>query len=101
MHNTALKRALWIFSLITLCCAAPSLELVPSAPPKTSPDTTNSSNEKPVPAGKNGVSMPDCSKMANAPFTKEAKAAKFHGVVVVVATVELDGRITHINIVKS
>lgn len=72
-------------------------------PPKSdsAPDTSNSDNEKPRTAGENGVSLPRCVYMPNPPYTKEAKAAKFEGAVLVEGVINLEGRITNIRVIKS
>jgi protein TonB len=73
------------------------------APPRPSDSASSkdsSSNEKPLAAGVNGVSLPVCTYMPVPPMTKEARAAKFHGVVLLDAVVELDGRITKIRVIK-
>jgi Gram-negative bacterial TonB protein C-terminal len=63
--------------------------------PDSSSNKDDSNNDKLFAAGMNGVRLPVCTNMRTS-LTKEAKAAKFHGVVLVAAIVELDGRITHI-----
>jgi TonB family protein len=52
------------------------------------------------PAGKNGVSMPACSYAPRPPATEEAKIAKYRGTLVILGIVELDGKVTHIRLVK-
>jgi protein TonB len=47
-----------------------------------------------------GVSLPVCTYLPTPPITKEAKTAKFHGVVVILGVVELDGRIAKIRVIK-
>jgi protein TonB len=46
------------------------------------------------------VTLPVCTYVSVPPITKEAKAAKFHGVVLLDTVVELDGSITKIRVIK-
>jgi protein TonB len=48
-----------------------------------------------------GTSNPTCYYMPNPPYTKEARKAKFEGVVLVSAIVATDGTLTDVKIVKS
>jgi len=61
----------------------------------------DSENEKPQVPGRNGVSLPVCSYMPTPPYTKEARAAKFEGNVLVEGVVGLDGKITNVRVLKS
>jgi periplasmic protein TonB len=45
--------------------------------------------------------MPSCYYMPNPPYTKEARAAKFQGIVRVEGTVMLDGKIRNLRILKT
>lgn len=72
-----------------------------SAPSGSNSNTSALENKKTSIAGKDRVSLPSCSYMPNPPYTKEAKAAKFSGSVLVEGIVVLDGKITDIRLVKS
>ena len=98
MWNLSPARILCVTVLTALWTPAQAPAQVPAAPSNSSKDS--SSGEKPVSAGADGVSLPACSNTPAAPLTKEANAAKFHGQVIVLAVVELNGRITHIRVPK-
>ena len=90
--------AVGIAVLIFLSHAALSLAQTPSRPPDSNKE--NSSSEKHLVAGMDGVSLPVCTYLPTPRITKEAKAAKFHGAVVLLGVVELDGRIAKIRVIK-
>jgi protein TonB len=52
-------------------------------------------------AGINGVGTPSCFYMPDPQYSDEARKAKYQGVVVLQATVTLDGRVTNISVVRS
>jgi TonB family protein len=72
-----------------------------SAPSGSNPNNPALGNKKTAIVGTNGVSLPSCSYMPNPPYTKEARAAKFSGSVLVEGTVGVDGKITHVRILDS
>jgi hypothetical protein len=84
--------------LIFLWYAAPSLVQTPSRPSDS--NKGNSSSEKHLVAGMDVVGLPVCTYLPTPPITKEAKAAKFHGVVLLLGVIELDGRIAKIRVIK-
>jgi len=90
---------LCLIALIVLWSTVPSHTQTPSAP-SSAVDKGNSSADKPLAPGINGVSLPVCTYRPAPPMTKEAKAAKFHGTVLADAIVELDGRLTNIRVHK-
>lgn len=95
IHKVHLRRVTYVAALILLGCAAPALAQSSSA-------TTSSQGSWQAPlAGKNGVSMPACSYTPIPPATKEAKSAKYHGTLVLIGIVELDGTVTHIRVPKA
>ena len=52
-------------------------------------------------AGVNGVGMPSCFYMPNPPYSEEARKAKYSGVVMVEAIVNLDGHLSNMRVIKS
>ncbi len=52
-------------------------------------------------AGVNGVGLPSCFYMPNPPYSEEARKAKYSGLVLVEAVVNLDGRLTNLRVIKS
>jgi TonB family protein len=90
--------AVCIAVLIFLSHAALSLAQTASGPSDSNKE--NSTNEKHLVAGMDGVSLPVCTFLPTPPITKEAKAAKFHGAVLLRGVVEFDGRITKIRVIK-
>jgi len=52
-------------------------------------------------AGVNGVGMPSCFYMPNPPYSEEARKAKYSGVVMVEAVVNLDGHLSNMRVIKS
>jgi protein TonB len=52
-------------------------------------------------AGVNGVGMPSCFYMPNPPYSEEARKAKYSGVVLVEAIVNLDGHLSNLRLIKS
>lgn len=72
-----------------------------SPPPGSTSNGFPPGNRKTPVAGKDGVSLPSCLYMPNPPYTKEARAAKFSGTVLVEGTVGVDGKITHVRILES
>jgi protein TonB len=52
-------------------------------------------------AGVNGVGLPSCFYMPNPPYSEEARKAKYSGIVLVEAIVNLDGRLTNLRVIKS
>ena len=95
------RSAVYIVALIALWYATTlaAQQALPQTPDSAS-NKENSSSEKLPAAGMHGVSLPVCTYMPRPPITKEAKAAKFHGAVILDAVVELDGRITKIRVIK-
>jgi periplasmic protein TonB len=52
-------------------------------------------------AGVNGVGMPSCFYMPNPPYSEEARKAKYSGIVLVEAIVNLDGHLSNLKLIKS
>jgi protein TonB len=52
-------------------------------------------------AGINGVGMPSCFYMPNPPYSEEARKAKYSGIVLVEAVVELNGQLSRMRLIKS
>jgi periplasmic protein TonB len=52
-------------------------------------------------AGVNGVGMPSCFYMPNPPYSEEARKAKYSGIVLVEAVVNLDGHLSNLKLIKS
>ena len=52
-------------------------------------------------AGVNGVGMPSCFYMPNPPYSEEARKAKYSGLVLVEAVVNLDGHLSGLRLIKS
>jgi protein TonB len=52
-------------------------------------------------AGVNGVGMPSCFYMPNPPYSEEARKAKYSGIVLVEAIVNLDGHLSNLRLIKS
>jgi len=52
-------------------------------------------------AGVNGVGMPSCFYMPNPPYSEEARKAKYSGIVLVEAIVNLDGHLSNMRLIKS
>jgi len=52
-------------------------------------------------AGVNGVGMPSCFYMPNPPYSEEARKAKYSGIVLVEAVVNLDGHLSNLRLIKS
>jgi TonB family protein len=52
-------------------------------------------------AGVNGVGMPSCFYMPNPPYSEEARKAKYSGIVLVEAVVELSGQLSRMRLIKS
>jgi periplasmic protein TonB len=52
-------------------------------------------------AGVNGVGMPSCFYMPSPPYSEEARKAKYSGVVMVEAVVNLDGHLSNMRVIKS
>src|SRR5260370_28521239 len=51
--------------------------------------------------GKTGVGMPSCKYAPPPPYSKEARKAKYEGIVVVEVIVDLDGKLSNMRVVKS
>jgi protein TonB len=67
-----------------------------------SPATSQSPNgEKIYSVGVDGVELPSCYYMPNPPYSKEARSAKFEGIVLVDGIVRPDGRLSDLRIVES
>jgi protein TonB len=78
--------------------------LVYGQSPESSPPANTDSHEKPSKvfrAGRDGIAPASCTYMPNPPYTKEARKAKFSGVVVVDATIMPDGKLEQLIILKS
>jgi periplasmic protein TonB len=52
-------------------------------------------------AGVNGVGLPSCFYMPNPPYSEEARKAKYSGIVLVEAVVNLDGHLSNLRVIKS
>jgi periplasmic protein TonB len=52
-------------------------------------------------AGVNGVGMPSCFYMPNPPYSEEARKAKYSGIVLVEAVVNLNGQLSNLRLIKS
>jgi periplasmic protein TonB len=52
-------------------------------------------------AGVNGVGMPSCFYMPSPPYSEEARKAKYSGLVLVEAVVNLDGHLSNMRLIKS
>lgn len=52
-------------------------------------------------AGVNGVGMPSCFYMPNPPYSEEARKAKYSGIVLVEAVVNLNGQLSDMRLLKS
>jgi periplasmic protein TonB len=52
-------------------------------------------------AGVNGVGMPSCFYMPSPPYSEEARKAKYSGLVLVEAVVNLDGHLSNMHLIKS
>jgi TonB family protein len=89
---------LYVIMFLVTCFVLGSSAQSPGAPPDAS---SGANTEKIYRAGKDGVSSPSCYYMPKPPYTKEAKAAKVEGVVIVEGVITLDGKIEQIRIVKS
>jgi len=91
-----------VASLITaIAFCFGSLLLAQSQAPSEKSGTQAQDTEKPGSAGQIGVSLPVCTYMPHPPYTKEARAAKFEGNILVEGTVGLNGRITNMRVLKS
>lgn len=90
--------AVGVIVVILLWYGAPSLAQTASQSSDSNKD--DSSNQKHLVAGMDGVTLPVCTYLPTSPITKEAKAAKFHGAVVILGVVDLDGKITKIRVIK-
>jgi TonB family protein len=99
MHRFRPPSACFIAALV-FCSAALLLAQSQTTPGEKS-TSTSSDNEKPRRVGQNGVSLPVCTYMPNPPYTKEARAAKLEGHVLVEGVVGLDGKITNVRVLKS
>jgi TonB family protein len=94
MHKLHFSGVSYLATLIVLGYAAHGLA-------QSSSPSSNASSQgswQAPPAGRNGVSMPACSYTPRPPATKEAKSAKYHGTLVLLGIVELDGTVTHIRV---
>jgi TonB family protein len=100
MHKLHLLRVSYVATLIVLGYAAPAL--AQSSSPSSNASTASSQGSwQAPPAGSNGVSKPSCSYTPRPPATKEAKTAKYHGTLVLLGIVELDGTVTHIRVPRA
>lgn len=88
--------------LILMFLACLAFALGAQSPPTESGKSTDAAlkTEQAYPAGKNGVSIPSCSYMPNPPYTKEARAARFEGIVLVEGVITLDGKITRMKLIR-
>jgi TonB family protein len=82
-------------------CSAVLLLAQSQTMPNEKSGTPGSDNDKPRTPGQNGVSLPVCTYMPQPPYTKDARAARFEGNVLVEGIVNLDGRITNLRVLKS
>jgi TonB family protein len=99
MHRFRPPLACFIAALVF--CPAVLLLAQSQTTPGEKSSSASSDEEKPRVAGRNGVSLPVCTYMPSAPYTKEARAAKFEGNVLVEGVVGLDGKITNVRVLKS
>jgi len=82
--------------------AASSVDAQTQTPAAQSPsDATILDASKFSPDHKDGTTPPSCQYMPPPPYTKEARKAKYEGIAVVEAIIELDGRLSNMRIVKS
>jgi len=70
-------------------------------PEDSAAKNAGSGEQKAFVAGKDGTTIPLCYYMPHPPYTAEARAAKFQGLVLVEVVVSLDERITNARILKS
>ena len=101
MHEISSPRVscfvlLWAMSLAVMVRAQ-----TPQTPSDSVTKGSDSGDAKPFISGKDGTSVPSCSYMPRPPYSKEAKAAKYQGTVLVEGIVTLDGRITNLRVLKS
>jgi TonB family protein len=98
MRNACPLRIACIAVFLILLCATRAH--AQSSP--TSQDSTTSapSTDKPAPVVPAHGPLPSCTYMPYPPYTKEAKAAKIQGTVLIEGIIGLDGRITSMRLLK-
>jgi TonB family protein len=84
--------------LLAMSFSLPSSAQTPGVP---SDSSSGANTEKIYRAGKDGVSVPSCRYTPKPAYTKEARAAKVEGVVIMVGVITLDGKIEKMRILKS
>lgn len=92
---------MFVVALLAMCLALPSAAQSPGTPSDPRSNVSGASSDKTLHTGVDGPSIPSCYYMPHPPYTKEAKTAKFQGVVLAEGVVMLDGRITNTRILKS
>jgi len=93
-------RLAFLVAAIMFCSAVLLLAQSQTTPGENTGPASADANKPRVP-GQNGVTLPVCTGMPSAPYTKEARAAKFEGDVLAEGLVGLDGKITNIRVLKS
>jgi protein TonB len=73
----------------------------PQTPPNSAGPSSDTGGEKTFIAGKDGTTIPSCYHTPSPPYTQEARAAKFEGIVLVEGIIMPDGKIQSVRIVKS
>ena len=101
MKNVLGLRAFCIW-LLAMQLATPNANSQPQTQSaKSSSDGPILDASKILPNNKDGIVVPSCQYMPEAPYTKEARKAKYQGIFVAEAIIELDGKLSNVRVVKS
>jgi TonB family protein len=95
------SRAFLGLAFLAISLISPCRSQSPAVPSDSGMNSPKPTTDKTEHAKSNAISMPSCYYMPSPAYTKEARAAKFEGTVVVEGLVTQDGNITNMRILKS